>query len=199
MGGGSGIFNLAAGQVNKLGFDTTVGAHNTGFFLFDQTTNPALNTPNALSGNAFDKVIGNPPLGPGLLPQGLVFRADETVAAATPINTGPISGGKGTAAFDALNAIAFSLGGFPELTLGMHDAFATNFGGRGNTAGPTENYNPSSSASGSPNTSDIVTNLGFVGSSFATVPEPASVTLVLCAGFSFGGYVGLRRWRRKQA
>lgn len=200
-GGPGGVFNLSPAQVNQISVNTAVGSANQGFFLFRETQNSTFaSSPGALSGNSFVTVIGNPPIvppGTSFLDEGIVSRIDESYRRAVAAITGSISGGPGSAGFDALNTIASVLGGLPVLTGGSPgQAFATAFGGIGNSGGSGTSYNPSGGTP-VPDTSDLFFTLGTttgVGTQ-VVVPEPSSVVLYSLMTAGLGLFSGLRRYR----
>jgi hypothetical protein len=186
--------------VNQISVNAAVGTANQGFFLFQES---GTFTGPTLSGNDFITVIGNPPLvPPGFIPQdeGIVSRIDESYRIGTAVNTGAIDGGAGTAGFDALNTIAAALGGLSDLDAGMAgiQAFATDFGALGDATGDGRLFNPSSGTP-APNTGDVLFTLGTTTSPGiqAVVPEPASVTLLMCGGLVGGLCAGLRARRQR--
>src|SRR5262249_31169497 len=127
-GGGRGVFNFSPGQWNQTSVTLTVGSLSLGPFLFTQGQNPGV---WSLNSNAQKD-------------QGVGIIAAEALVAGTTTNTQFISGGANTPGFDALNTI------FNGLLPGASAfGFATNFGGLGATGGPSSDFNPSSSSSGS--------------------------------------------------
>jgi len=164
-GGGPGLFNLDAVDVNQISVNLVVGAANQGFLLFKETVTF---TPSTLSGNSFITVTGNLPIVPPgsvVLAEGLISRVDGSLLVATTTNAVAISGGAGLA---ALNTIASQLGGLPDLG-GPGTAFATGFGGIGSTAGPGTDFDPSNGQK-SPNTADGVFTFGLTASPGVQVP-----------------------------
>jgi len=161
-GGGPGMFNLDAVDVNQISVNSAVGTATQGFLLFKET---GTFTPSTLSGNSFISVTGNAPPPPVVLDEGLVSRADGSLLIATATNTGAISPSAG---LNALNTIANQLGGLPDLA-GPGTAFATAFGTIGSGAGSGTDFNPSSGAQ-SPNTADSIFTFGVTASPGVQVP-----------------------------
>ena len=199
-GGGPGTFNLLANQVNQAAINNVVGAVNQGFFLFKETTT----FPGAtLVGNTFYTTTGNAPIVPPgnvLTDEGLISFINEALRGGT-LNDSFISGGTGTAGFDALNTIAGALGGLADLG-GANTGFAIGYGGQGNAGGDPRSFNPSNGA-GVPNTSDSFFTLGtssspgvqFTPVVVNDIPEPASMLLWGAGVVGFGIYAKSRRRR----
>jgi len=178
---GSGVFNaLNPNQWNQASVNVTVGQANQGFFLFNEALNP----------NFWNQTA---PLPPGTSTgEGIGIRADESLVQGNTTNT---------QGFDTAAEIAFANGIFNALLPGVSPfGFATGFGGLGNSGGTPTDFNPSNSATGAPNTADLVETLGTTTGHFAAaetppgtrVPEPA--TLMVFAGMmGIGGLVYRRR------
>lgn len=179
-GAGPGIFNLAEEQVNQISINTAGPVASQGFFLARESTTY---TDPTLSGNSFWTTTGLP-IGFDIddgEDEGLILRVDEQVNFNPSTNTGFISGGVGTAGFDALNTIASALGGLPF--------FATGFG-----AGLATSFDPDPGPGVS---ADILTTIG--GTSGAGVqfgvPEPSSFLIWAVVG---AACVGANGWRRRR-
>lgn len=193
-GGGPGIFNLTPTQVNQISSNALVPTSNQGFLLFRENA-----TFTTLEGPNFINVTGNAPMPPAgflALDEALVSRLDESYRV-TPVVTF-ISGGPG---FDALNTIAAQLGGLSDLDAALpgSQAFANAFGGVGNSAGDGRAFNPSN-GNPSPNTGDLYFSVGItsapgVQANDTTVPEPASITLLISGSLAAGAFVSIRRRR----
>lgn len=189
-GGGPGTNNFAPNQFNQTSITLTVGSLNSGPFSFLESINPD-----------FWNITGNPPtVPPGATPgpEGISVIVNEALQTATANNTQFIDGGPGEAGFRALNTIFNAL-----VPGGSTFGFATGFGGLGSTAGPTSDFNPSTSTSGAPNTADSIFTLGSATSHFVTAqltPVPEPMTLAVFGGvMGAGGLVYRKRRSAKVA
>jgi hypothetical protein len=200
-GGGPGIFNKLASQMNQISINATVGDASQGFFMFKE--NGVFPT---LEDSDFVNLLTNPlPGGVGIEAEGIVTRTDESIKQGTAINTAGINTATvdGTDGFNALNTIAKQLGGMADLVggcSGVGCAFATGFGGLGNSGGLATDFNPSSASSGNiPNTADVLDTLGTTSSAFAEpVPEPATIVLFLGGGLVIFSISAFQRFRGKR-
>jgi hypothetical protein len=207
--GGTHIFNLAPNQVNQASVNTTVGSANQGFFLLKQSL--TYTTPTALAGGSaagsnYENVTNKTPPSGTFVDQGIVTRADESIQDADANGNASFYGAAGF--LDALNIIAKQLGGLTDLgsSAGVGTAFATGLGGLGNNDTNATDYNPSTGQNFGgariPNTNDLIETFGTTSSptiQASTVPEPASVTMLLCGGLAAAGIAGIRRFRMKYA
>lgn len=195
--GGPGLFNLVPSQVNQQSINATVGTSNQGFYLLRESTTFGGAT---LSGNDFFNLLTNPiPGGTPIADEGIVGRVDESVIVGTAGNTSAVSGGLGTAGFDALNTIACALAGLSDIDAGLAgcQGFANGFGGLGIVAGDSRGFNPSS-GNPLPNTNDLLFTFGTSFSPIAQpVPEPATILLFLSGGFAALGLRVLQHRRAK--
>jgi len=175
-GGGPGLFNLFAPQLNQISANAFVGTSNQGFFLLQEANNPN-----------FWNLIGNPGLLPNRNPNAAAVRVDESYQVADAINTGNLAANLGT-----LNGIFNTL-------LGPLDGllFASAIGANGDASPPASSFNPSN-GNPAPNTNDLIfsfgstTVLGNITPTETPVPEPA--TLAVFAGvMGLGGFVYRRR------
>lgn len=161
--GGPGTFTTPAARVNNLVRNAIISNDSQGRSLFRETQDSTFaSTSGALSGNAFITVIGNPVL-PAAMWEGIAMETHQSLATSThsPIALASdrfIDPANGGARFAALNTIAATLGGLPDLG-GPGTAFATGYDWN-NSAGPGTSFNPTG-PNNPPNTSDGFFTLGF--------------------------------------
>jgi len=179
-GGGPSAFNFTKDQWNQASITLSVGALNSGPFLFTEATNPN-----------FWNLTGNPPvIPPGSIrgDEGVGIIVNESLLAATSGNTTGLAAGLGTAntIFNALLPGASAFG------------FATGVNTSGPGTGTASDFNPSTSTTGAPNSADQIFSLGsnwglFVSANQETrVPEPATLA-VFATMMGVGGLVYRRR------
>lgn len=152
-------------NVNVSSLNSTSGVNTQGHFLFKEDLGV-----NSILGDSFMEMTSG--LLPGFteLAEALHIRSDQGIQFADADNTSFISGGVGTAGFNALNTIATQLGG-----LGL---FASSFG---NVADPLS-YVPATGVLGNgfANSADAMATLGgtfYPSVQQQLVPEPTSIAL----------------------